>query len=62
MLIIDEVNTMSEVSTWLKKAQSDEVHEHKLDLNSVLILLSLMLCTCIHYKFVLLQLFCLLLV
>lgn len=29
MLIIDEVNTMSEVSTWVNKAQSDEFHKHK---------------------------------
>lgn len=35
MLIIDEVNTMSEVSTWVNKAQSDEFHKHKLALNSL---------------------------
>lgn len=34
MLIIDEVNTMSEVSTWVKKARSDEAHKHTRALNS----------------------------
>lgn len=36
MLIIDEVNTMSGVSTWVKKAQSDEVHKQKRASNSLL--------------------------
>lgn len=26
-VIIDEVNAMSEVSTWVEKARSDEVHK-----------------------------------